>query len=511
MATKKGKNVRLAPSPELNREIATIADGMDITRGYVGPLLVNTDSVLRVRSQSNLTLYESVYSDPQVKSVFAQRQLAVTQCNWRIEPASEAAVDKRAADALSAELNRVGWDRVTSLMLFGVFYGYAVSELIYARMDGLVGIEKIKVRNRRRFRFDPEGGLRMLTPNDMLEGVPAEGPYFWHFATGADNDDEPYGQGLGHWLYWPVFFKRQGIRFWLTFLDKFGQPSRVGKYDAQSATPADKSRLLQAAAAMGTDSAVIIPEGMTLELLEAARSGAADYKSLHDTMDNTMAKVVLGQTASSQGTPGRLGNDQLQGDVRRDLIKADADLVCESFNLGPARWLTAWNFPDAQPPRVFREVEEPEDLKTRAERDEIVARTTGFRPTLSYVQQTYGGMWEKSPAPVPTVGAPTPVAFAAPVAGRRAGPTLAPLVAAQARLDRAVQSLPGDQVDADMDPVLAPVVAAIRAGASSEEAAELLLKAIPEMDDAALHERLARAIFVADLWGQISDQDAGNA
>ncbi len=321
MATKKGKKVGAAPSPELNREIATIANGMDITRGYVGPLLVNTDSVLRMRSQGNLTLYESVYSDPQVKSVFAQRQLAVTQCNWRVEPASEAAVDKRAADALSAELNRVGWDRVTSLMLFGVFYGYAVSELIYARMDGLVGIEKIKVRNRRRFRFDPEGGLRMLTPNDMLEGVPAEGPYFWHFATGADNDDEPYGQGLGHWLYWPVFFKRQGIRFWLTFLDKFGQPSRVGKYDAQSATPADKTRLLQAAAAMGTDSAVIIPEGMTLELLEAARSGAADYKSLHDTMDNTMAKVVLGQTASSQGTPGRLGNDQLQGDVRRDLIK----------------------------------------------------------------------------------------------------------------------------------------------------------------------------------------------
>ena len=39
--------------------------------------------------------------------------------------------------------------------------------------------------------------------------------------------------------------------------------------------------------------------------------------------------------------PGRLGNDDLQADVRLDLVKADADLICESFNQGPARWLTS--------------------------------------------------------------------------------------------------------------------------------------------------------------------------
>ncbi|MDF5986520.1 hypothetical protein P4131_17570 [Pseudomonas aeruginosa] len=46
-------------------------------------------------------------------------------------------------------------------------------------------------------------------------------------------------------------------------------------------------------------------------------------------MDETIAKVTLGQVASSQGTPGRLGNDDLQADVRLDLVKADADLICE--------------------------------------------------------------------------------------------------------------------------------------------------------------------------------------
>ncbi|MDE9816552.1 phage portal protein family protein, partial [Pseudomonas aeruginosa] len=99
---------------------------------------------------------------------------------------------------------------------------------------------------------------------------------------------------------------------------------------------------------------------------------------------------TLGQVASSQGTPGRLGNDDLQADVRLDLVKADADLICESFNQGPARWLTEWNFPGAEPPCVYRVVEEPEDMDAKASRDEKVVRFSGFKPTLGYVQETYG-------------------------------------------------------------------------------------------------------------------------
>ncbi|HHG4751814.1 TPA: DUF935 domain-containing protein, partial [Pseudomonas aeruginosa] len=304
-----------------------------------------------------------------------------------------------------------GWDRVTSKMLFGVFYGYAVSELIYGRDDRYITLEAIKVRNRRRFRYDQDGGLRLLTPNNMFEGEPCPAPYFWHFSTGADNDDEPYGLGLAHWLYWPVFFKRNGIKFWLIFLDKFGMPTAVGRYDDKTATPEDKAKLLAALHAIQTDSAIIMPAGMQAELLEAGRSGTGDYKILHDTMDATIAKVGLGQVASTQGTPGRLGNDDLQADVRLDLVKADADLVCESFNLGPARWLTEWNFPGAQPPRVYRVIEEPEDITAKAERDEKVFRMSGFKPTQGYVQETYAVEVQDGVASVQAEGTgPTPSA-----------------------------------------------------------------------------------------------------
>ncbi|WP_311515276.1 DUF935 domain-containing protein [Oligella urethralis] len=500
------KSKKQVATPAYGQEIATIGNGRDITRAYTGPLLTPFDSILNVRGSGDLRIYEQVYSDPQVKSVFGQRQLAVTQCDWKVDAASDATIDIKAAEFLNQQLENIGWDRVTTLMLFGIFYGYSVAELIYERQGNMVGLSAIKVRDRKRFRFDDECRLRLLTMNNMFEGELVEAPYFWHFATGADHDDEPYGQGLAHWLYWPVFFKRHGLKSWLTFLDKFAVPTAVGKYEPRSADPTERNKLLQAGAALGNDAAVIIPHDMQLELLEASRSGVGDYKSLHDAMDGTMAKVVLGQVASSQGTPGKLGNDELQGDVRKDLIKADADLICESFNLGPARWLTAWNFPSAQPPRVMRVVEEPEDLKSRAERDEAVARTTGFRPTLQYVKEIYGGEWEEGAAPnlVPEEPNDDAMAFASPTF--KPDISLAKVVATQAHMDHAIDSIPTELYNKIINPVVVPVIQAIKSGVDEEDAAELLLDAIPDMNTDEFATALANAIFVADLWGQLSTQ-----
>jgi len=381
-----------APKPKFSGEIATTGDGRDITRGFSGPILQPSDPVLALRGGGDVRIYEQILTDPQVGSCWQQRRLAVTSREWEVLPGGDSAQDKAAAGWLAEQLDRVGWDNVTDKMLAGVFYGYAVAEIIYRRDGQRIGIDAIKVRDRRRFRFTPQGELRLLTMNAMLAGIEAPAPYFWHFATGADHDDEPYGLGIAHWLYWPVLFKRNTIKFWLVFLEKFGMPTAVGKFDAGT-LDSDRQKLLAALEAIQTDSGIAIPKSMQVDLLEAARSGTADYKALHDTMDATMAKVILGQVASTQGTPGRLGNDDLQADVRLDLVKADADLVCESFNKGPACWLTEWNFPGARPPKVWRKVEEPADLVNQALRDQRISRM-GFRPSLNYITSTYGGEWE---------------------------------------------------------------------------------------------------------------------
>ena len=100
---------------------------------------------------------------------------------------------------------------------------------------------------------------------------------------------------------------------------------------------------------------------------------------------------------TSEAVGGQYKAD-VQNSVRQELIKADADLLCESFNRGPARWLTDWNYPGAAYPRVFRLTEPEEDLNGRAERESKLF-TMGYRPTLAQVQETYGGEWEVVPKP----------------------------------------------------------------------------------------------------------------
>jgi phage gp29-like protein len=399
-------------TPRPGLEIATTGDGRDITKPFTTGLMQSSDRVLTGRGGGDLQIYEQVASDTQVKACFEQRRSAVTSREWVVEPASDRRADRKAADFGREQLKRVGWDRVTDRMLWGVFYGFSPAELIWQVQDGKLGWEAIKVRNRRRFRFDVSGELRLLTPQNMLQGEPAKPPYFWHIATGADNDDEPYGLGLAHWCYWPVLFKRHGIGFWLTFLEKFGMPTGVGKFPA-NASDAEIMKLLGAIRAIRTDSGVAIPQGMEIDLLEAARSGAADYEALHDKMDEAIAKAILGQTMTTDN-----GSSQAQADVhmevRQDIVKADADLICESFNEGPMRWLTMFNFDGADPPRVYRVVEEPDDLDALADRDTKV-KALGFKPSLDYVKQQYGDHWEPvSPAPAAEPAQlPPPPAFAA--------------------------------------------------------------------------------------------------
>jgi len=379
----------VAETKPVLREIARTAGGRDITRGFIPMGALAPQDRLLAAKGGDYQLYETVLSDDQVKAVVEQRRLAVVSRPWEVVPGGPAAVDKAAAEFMAEQLTHIGWDRVTDKMLYGVFYGYAVAELLWTVAGGRVVLDQVKVRKARRFRFDAEGRLRLLTVH-ASEGEALPERKFWHFATGADNDDEPYGLGLAHWLYWPVLFKRNGIKFWLVFLEKMGMPTVKGTYPP-GASEAEKTKFLEALAAMQTDSALIVPQGMAVELLEAARSGTPDYVTLVDKMNAAISKVAVGQTMTTDDGASR-AQGQVHLTVRQDLVKADADLVCESWNRGPGAWLTEWNFPAARPPQVRRRLDATADLDAQAAREKTL-HDMGFRPTLAHIQETYGGEW----------------------------------------------------------------------------------------------------------------------
>lgn len=487
-----------AARPDLN-EIATVAGARDITRGWVDALslLLPQDDLLRSQG-GGYDAYRRVLSDWQVASTLQQRRDALVGADWRVEPGDTRRQSKAAAAFLEQQLRAIDWDRATRGMHYGVYYGYAVSELLYAYDGAHVVMDAIKVRDRRRFAFAGDGSLRLkTTAAPQGEALPPR--KFWTFATGADHDDEPYGLGLAHWVYWPVLFKRNGIKFWLIAAEKFGSPTAVGWFPP-NADAAERTRLLYALKAIQTDAALIMPEGMRAELMEAKRSGSADYAALCDYMDRAIAKVVLGQVMTSEAVGGQY-KAGVQDDVKDDLVKADADLICESFNRGPARWLTEWNFQQAAPPRVFRQLEAPEDLGARAERERKIF-DLGYRPTLAQVTETYGGAWEAVPEraapPVEGTGAPTPGAAAPPAAFAEAPPAdVADAYAA--RLGRAAAAPVADW--------LVPVAQLLGHVQSLAEFRDGLAALYPQLDPAAFAGLMQQALAAAELAGRFEVLD----
>lgn len=484
-------------APEL-AAIATTLNGRDITRGYVDANMLQQtqDAVLQARG-ADLRLYEEILRDDQVQATFQQRRLAVVSYAWEVTPGGDSALDKRAADSLREQLQSIRFDNITDKMLYGVFYGYAVGECLWARDGAQVALDAIVVRNRRRFGWRGDGELVLKTSTQPL-GEPLPERKFWVYQTGADNDDEPYGLGLGHWLYWPTWFKRNGVKFWLIFLEKFGQPTALGKFP-KAAKAGDISKLLGALDAIRTDAGIAVPEDMAVELIEAARSGTGDYTALYDRMDRAISKVTLGQTMTTDSGASR-AQSETHMDVRQDLIKADADLVCESFNTSVARWLTEWNFPGAAVPRLSRRVEEAEDLNTVAERDSTLV-TIGYKPTPQRVTETYGDGYEpvRPDTPVEPDTGDAAAAFAEPGD-----------VAQDNDADQTLLDASGEQLASDWQRLLGERVEDLLALAEDsgdlvtfrERLDELARQAPP----AALQQALLRSGFAAQLLGRLRGQ-----
>lgn len=388
-----GKPTR-ALAAALTTPIATTADGRDVTRPYVYGLHQPRDP--RLLRSVDWGVYDRILEDDQVFSTLQQRRGAVVSRDWNVVPGDEA--DPRsvaAADALRANLIRIGWDRVTDKMLYAAFYGYSVAELMWRPRGGHWEFGGIHVRHARRFRYNDDCELRLLVPGNTIHGEELPERKFWVVSAGASDDDEPYGRGLAEWLYWPTLFKRNGVRFWNNFTDRYSTPTAVGKY--RPGTPVDQiDRLLAALQAFATDSGIAIPDGMAIELMHVSQSGSiTNFETLCRYMDAAITKVVLSQTMTTDNGAS-LSQAQVHAGVKLEVVKSDADLLSDSFNEGPARWFTEFNFgAEVEPPRVMRDIEEEIDTKYQAETDEILARVGWMRSEESF-RDTYGDGYERT-------------------------------------------------------------------------------------------------------------------
>lgn len=493
----------------LKAEIATVQ--RDITHPFFTSVMRQQDDTLLQRGGGKgLKIYDEIERDGEVYSALQKRKLAVIGRPWQVDPASDSARDKAAAEMVKRNLTRINFDTVTLNALDAILKGFSVGEIIWAQDGKEFIIDRILPRNARRFTFDLDYKPRMLTWQNLMVGEELpERKFIIHSFGGKDGN--PFGLGLGTRLFWPALFKRQDISSWLVFLDKFASPTAVGHYNP-GAPQSDVDDLMEALESISQDTGIAIPEGMKISFLEAARSGGSDaYERMARYMDEQIEKIILGD-GSGKGSGGALAAAAItKKEVRIELVKADADLLSDTLNSTISRWLVEINMPGAGVPRISRIVEEPADLKEKSERDKNI-HAIGYRPTLPYIHETYGGTWE----PVPAQGNVASTDRAA--AAAELNPDFAEgelqRLAGQIALESALTATIEDGAQ-KLQPLakalLAPLMDALAKAGSFEEAFNAVAEAFPMMDTDKLTELLGQAEFVSQMLGQNdpADKDAG--
>ena len=365
----------------------------------------------------------------------------------------------------------------------GLLYGYSVGECLWGQDGNRITLEDIRVRKPWRFGFGKNGELKLRVMADVTLMPDRK---FWVATWGADDDDNRYGVGLGYHLWWPCYLKRNGAKFWAAFLDKFGTPSTKATYP-NGATEEEKETALRAARALRSESAVAMPEGFDIQILEASHTGTASYAEFLTYWDDAIAKVILGQTGTTkQGQYAGTG-EVLEG-VKAEMIKADADLLCESFNSGPAVWLTEWNFPGAKSPQVWRKVVNARKTQAEAERDKA-AYELGLELSDEEIARRYGDAWQRRGGASSSV--PATPSFAEPEEDDEPGSLVNQLAEVA---DRPVS----DMVEA----IRRELDEAISSGGSFEEFSARLSNLYPVLDTTELAEALEGAFLAANLAGR---------
>jgi phage gp29-like protein len=290
--------------------------------------------LLRDAEQGDATAYLELAEEieekyPHYNGVLGVRKRAVAQLPIRVEAAGETDEEQGDAALVRDWTKRLTLQAELIEILDALGKAYSATEIIWETGELWLPAQ-IKRRDPRFFEYDQATGEQLLLKggedgnSSVASALP---PYKFIVHQTAAKSGLPIRGGLARVVAWYYLFANFALKDWMTFLEVYGLPLRVGKY--QNGTSEDDIRLLaQAVGQIGSDAGAVIPQSMMIEFVQSGGAAANPdmFRAMLTYIDDAVSKVVLGQTSSSDAKAGGLGSGQanLHGDVREDIADADA-------------------------------------------------------------------------------------------------------------------------------------------------------------------------------------------
>lgn len=271
-------------------------------------------------------------SDDEVTQAMDTRIDALIGTGYRFE--TPAGTDQAAVDWLAEQ-----WEQQVDSVLRGAMqalpFGYSVLEAVYERTDeGRIGWASIAEKPFEWFIPNVDGTVLYRSQTNMY-GEKVD-PRKFFLTARQQTYRNPYGEALYSRLYWPWFFRQQGWRFWVKWLERFGLPLLIGK------GAGDSKELAKQLALAVQDAAVAVGAGTDVQVV-GTPGGADHFEKFDAVICRRIQKLVLGQTLTSDMTHaaglGGTGAAKVHDEVRMDKRDADARMCVKTVqNIIDALW-----------------------------------------------------------------------------------------------------------------------------------------------------------------------------
>jgi phage gp29-like protein len=375
-----GREIQVKKQPE-TREIAvtTIRDRWSNYPSF-GLTPQSLATIFKEADAGDVSRQAELFEDMEEKdthlfSVLQTRKNAVHGLDYDVAPWDENAENKKISDFVAdCILNLENFDDAILDLLDAIGKGYSLCEILWDTTGSQTVIGGLSWIHAKKALFYERGAANMWAksteaPRILTEAEPFNGeimpPFKLVYHRYKARSGYDTRAGVLRVCAWMYLFKNYGIKDWVAFAEVFGMPLRLGRYDP-SASKVDKDALVAAIQSLGSDAAGIISKNTEIEFIETVKNTGTNnlYETLANFCDKQISKAILGQTATTEGTPGQLGNQDAQDRVRQDLIKADAEAVSKTIRYQIIRPLVGYNFGWDKPLPWFNlTYERPEDME----------------------------------------------------------------------------------------------------------------------------------------------------
>lgn len=362
------------------REIATRGRSPDFN--FAGMELPNPDPILRARGQ-HIHVYRDLRADAHVGGCIRRRKSAVKALEWGLNLGNAPA---RVAKSIGSLLRDLPMEQIIGQACDAVLYGYQPMEVMWQARGGLWVPADVVAKPPEWFGFDDANRLRFKTRESQTLGELLPERKFLLPRQDATYGN-PYGFADLSMCFWPTVFKKGGVKFWLSFTEKFGSVFPVGKLP-RTASPAQRNEMLDALDKLIADGVAVIPDDGSVDLVEASGKGAsADlYERLVMFCRSEVSIALTGTNQTTEANSNR-ASASAGLEVANDLRDGDAEIISAAVNQ-LIRWTVGLNWAGAEAP-VFEMWDQESRDALRANRDKTLSGA-GAKFSQAYFRRAYG-------------------------------------------------------------------------------------------------------------------------